>query len=55
MGITFPRTDNIIKLISYAQTHHLMPGKWIYAETVIGDWAVQKPQDYLVKISLHLD
>lgn len=42
------------KLISYARIHQLTPGKWIYAETVIGDWAVQKPQDYLIKVSVQI-
>lgn len=40
------------KLMSYARIHHLEHGKWIYAETVIGDWAVRKPQDYIIKVSV---
>lgn len=40
------------KLMSYVRIHHLEHGKWIYAETVVGDWAVHKPQDYIIKISV---
>lgn len=39
-------------LVSYAKKHHIELDHWIYAETIIGDWAVYKPQDYIIKVSI---
>lgn len=42
------------KLISYAKAHRIDLDNWIYAETVIGDWAVSQPQDYIIKVSVKM-
>ena len=39
-------------LVSYAKEHQIDLEDWIYAETIIGDWAVYQPQDYIVKVSV---
>lgn len=39
-------------LVFYAKEHHIEMDDWIYAETIIGDWAVCQPQDYIVKVSV---
>lgn len=39
-------------LVSYAQQHQMVLDDWIYAETIIGDWAVQTPQEYIIKVSI---
>lgn len=46
---TLPRSYQ--NLIAYADVHHLKLDQWVYAETIIGDWAVHQPQDYIIKIS----
>lgn len=38
-------------IVSYANKHQMELEKWIYAETIIGDWAVHQPQDYIIKVS----
>lgn len=42
------------KLLTYAENHALSVDDWIYAETIIGDWIVRSPSDYVVKISVQL-
>lgn len=40
------------RLISYAKETNILLDNSIYAETIIGDWAVHSPQDYIIKISV---
>ena len=40
------------KLIAYANQQRIELDDWIYAETIIGDWAVNHPQEYIIKISI---
>lgn len=39
-------------LVSYAAEHRIELDEWVYAQTVIGDWAVCTPQDYRTKVSV---
>lgn len=39
-------------IVSYADRHQMELEKWVYAEIVIGDWAVCRPQDYIIKVSV---
>lgn len=40
------------KLITYANQQHIALDDWVYAETIIGDWAVNQPQEYIIKVSI---
>lgn len=40
------------KVIAYADQHQIELDDRIYAETIIGDWAVQQPQEYIIKVSI---
>lgn len=42
------------QFVSYAAEHQFSLDAWIYTETILGDWAVQQPQDYILKISAKL-
>lgn len=42
-------------LVSYANSRQIKLGEWIYAETIIGDWAVCSPQDYVIKVSAKIE
>lgn len=42
------------KLDAYAKNLQLKLDDWIYAETIIGDWAVSKPQEYIIKVSVRV-
>lgn len=37
--------------VAYAKAHHLSLDGWLYTETIVGDWAVQQPQDYILQVS----
>ena len=37
-------------LILYTNEHQMALENQIYAETIIGDWAVRNPQDYVIKV-----
>lgn len=39
-------------LVSYANEYKLELEDLIYSETIIGDWAVCQPQDYIIKVSV---
>lgn len=41
-------------LVSYANEQQMALENQIYAETIIGDWAVRNPQDYVIKVSAKL-
>ena len=38
------------ELIAYANQQRIELDDWIYAETIIGDWAVRQPQEYIIKV-----
>lgn len=38
-------------LLSHAEERNIDLDQWIYAETIVGDWAVSQSQDYIIKIS----
>lgn len=40
------------KLTIYANQQHIELDDWIYTETIIGNWAVRQPQEYIIKISI---
>lgn len=40
------------RVVSYAKEQLLPLDNWLYVETIIGDWAVQQPQDYIIKVSI---
>lgn len=42
------------ELIAYANKQQIEIDNWIYAETIIGDWAVKQPQEYIIKISVRV-
>lgn len=39
------------KLIAYANQQKIELDDWLYAETIIGDWAATQPQEYIIKLS----
>ena len=39
------------RLIEFAKKNDMQLDSLIYAETIIGDWAVHSPKDYIIKIS----
>lgn len=41
-------------LTRYAKEQDMNLDDWIYAETIIGDWAVTQPQDYIIKVSVRI-
>ena len=42
------------ELVHYAKDQHMGLDDWMYAETIIGDWAVSQPQDYIIKVSVRV-
>lgn len=49
---TLPRS--VQKLLTYAQKHGLELEPWIYSETILGDWAVCQPEEYVIKVFARL-
>lgn len=48
-------TSSYKKIVSYAEKHQLETEGEIYAETVVGDWAVYRPEDYIIKVSVKIN
>lgn len=45
---TLPESDRA--LTEYAEQHHIPLDDWLYVETILGDWAVCREQDYVLKV-----
>ncbi|WP_243153476.1 hypothetical protein [Senegalia massiliensis] len=43
------------KVLSYAEKHNIILYEWFYTETIIGDWAVCSPQEYIIKVSIQIN
>ena len=46
--------QSVEKLVFYGAERRMNLENWVYAEAVIGDWAVRDPQDYVIKISVRV-
>lgn len=42
------------KLADYAQNENLELADWVYAQTIVGDWAALEPQQYIVKLCVRV-
>lgn len=42
-------------LVTHAKQNYILLDNLIYAETIIGDWAVHSPSDYIIKISVKVN
>lgn len=40
------------RLVSCAEFRGMEPGHWLYAETIVGDWGVWQPEDYIIQVSM---
>lgn len=43
--------NSYCSLVSYANDHQIELDEQLYAETIIGDWAVRQHRDYVIKVS----
>ncbi len=42
------------KLADYAKKENLELDDWVYAQTIVGDWAALEPQQYIVKLCVRV-
>ncbi len=42
------------EILTYAGNNNLILGEWFYEEMVIGDWAVNNSEDYVIKVSVQI-
>lgn len=45
-------TESYQVLMCHAEKYKILLDDWIYVETILGDWAVCKQQDYVLKVSI---